>query len=136
MKLKHHGLEIELDDAWWIDAGMEKFEPSSRAYTVDLLKTGKRDVFEVAIVDIREVSRSPGIGVFNDNDEASAQTRVVRLLRGFVSGAAIPPVVVVREPAGSRYSYKLTAGAHRLYCSLAAGFTHVPAVEGFDFNAF
>lgn len=31
--------------------------------------------------------------------------------------------------------YKLTAGTHRLYCSIAAGFSRVPAVEGLDITA-
>jgi hypothetical protein len=48
---------------------------------------------------------------------------------------AIPPIELVGTPAGSLFRYKLTAGTHRLYCSLAAGFTHVPAVEGIDITA-
>jgi hypothetical protein len=83
----------------------------------------------------RPVYRAPGIGIFNDNDEATAMERVVSILRGFRSGAAIPPVEVVRQPTRADFRYKLVAGAHRFYCSLAAGFYHVPALMGFDINA-
>jgi hypothetical protein len=45
-------------------------------------------------------------------------------------GEAIPPVEVVECGPGSLHRFKLTAGTHRLYLSLAAGFSHVPAVKG------
>ncbi len=134
-KVKHHELEIELDGAWWAEAGMEKFAPLTRAYAADSSQTDSRSIFEVPIEDVRAVSRNPGVGIFNDNEKASAHERVVRILRGFVSGERIPPVEVDCEPPGSPYRYKLVHGTHRFYCSLAAGFSHVPAVKGFDINA-
>jgi hypothetical protein len=76
--------------------------------------------------------------VFKDDMEVEHQTareRVLRLLRRFRAGDSIPPVEVVVCPPGYAYPYKLTHGAHRLYCSLAAGFTHIPAVNGFDWSA-
>lgn len=113
----------------------EKFAPLARAYAVDSRAVGDRSIFEVSIEDVREVKRHRGVGVFNDSEEASARERVVSILRGFMAGAKIPPVEVVCEPPGSRYRYKLVNGTHRFYCSLAAGFSHVPAVKGFDINA-
>ena len=130
MRLKHHGLEIELDSAWWAEAGMEDFAPTSRTYSVDSSAAGDHRIFEVSIEDVREVSRTPGVGVFNDNEQMSARERVLQILRGFNTGTKIAPVKVVCEPPGSRYRYKLVNGTHRFYCSLAAGFSHVPAVEG------
>ena len=81
--------------------------------------------------------RAPGIPVFNDSHDTglSAHGRVVSILCGFRDGAEIPPVEVVPAPQGSAHLFKLTHGTHRLYCSLAAGFTHVPAIIGFDINA-
>ena len=79
--------------------------------------------------------RNLSAGVFNDNDVASARERVVSILRGFQSGSAIPPVEIVEAHANYGYRYKLTHGAHRFYCSLAAGYTHVPVVEGFDITS-
>ena len=132
MRLKHHGLEIELDSAWWVEAGMVDFVPTSRAYPVDSSAVGDHRIFEISIEDVHEVSRNPGVGVFNDNEQMSARERVLRILRGFNTGAKIPPVKVVYEPPESPYLYRLVCGAHRFYCSLAAGYPHVAAVEGFD----
>ena len=136
MKLYHHDLKIELDDTWWAEAGMEGFVPLTRAYLVDIKAAKGREPFEIRIDEVKPVRRNPGVGIFNDNDEASARDRVVSILRGFRTGSAIPPVEVVFEPAGSDFLYKLVAGAHRFYCSLAAGFTHVWAVKGFDINTW
>lgn len=131
MIIVHHGLEVVLPDFWWRDAGMENFAPSSPAYCSHLSDTSQQ-VFEICISDIGPVERSPGIGIFNDNHEATARDRVVRILIGFRSGSSIPPVEIVEEPAGSAHRFKLTSGCHRFYCSLAASFTHVPAVRGSD----
>ncbi len=37
--------------------------------------------------------------------------------------------MVVRLPDGSASSHRLYHGAHRFYCSVAAGYSHVPAIE-------
>ena len=128
MKVKHHELEFELDCAWWTEAGMEKFAPLTRAYVAKSSQTDGRSIIEVPIEDVRAVSRKPGIGIFNDNEDSTARERVVRILGGFVSGEKIRPVEVKCEPPESPYRYKLHDGTHRFYCSLAAGFSHVPAV--------
>jgi hypothetical protein len=131
----HHDLNIELDDAWWAEAQMAGFVPLSRAYRVDVAGAKRQRIVEARIDEVGPVRRNPGIGIFNKNDEMTARERVLRILNGFRSNAAIPPIELVDAPAGSPFRYKLTAGTHRLYCSLAAGFTHVPAVEGFDITA-
>ena len=90
-------------------------------------------VFEVAIADVQPLVRQGTHGVFNDNpDTGTAHDRVVRILRGFRDGAAIPPVEVARLPAGPPVKFKLIHGAHRFYCAVAAGFSLVPAVEVHD----
>ena len=135
MKIFHRNLEIELDDEWWTEAGMEGFVPQSKAYRVGLDAARAGAVFQIRADEVRPVKRNPGVGIFNDNEEASAKSRVVSIFRGFVADAAIPPVEVIPESSGSAFNYKLVAGVHRFYCSLAAGFSHVPAVKGFDINA-
>lgn len=135
MKIYHHDLQIEIDDKWLTETGMDDFIPSTRAYLVDIEAAKGRELFEIKIEDVRPVKRSPGVGIFNDNEKASARDRVVSILRGFRAGSAIPPVKVVFEPTGSKFRYKLVAGTHRFYCSLAAGFSHVWAVEWFDITA-
>jgi hypothetical protein len=132
MKLTHHDLEFVLKDEWWAEAGMTGFKAIEPAYRVD------RDAYpnaqEINMADVGPVRRAPGVSIFNDNEETSARERVVSILCGFRSGAAIPPVEVVEPAAGYGYRYKLVAGTHRFYCALAAGFTHVPTVRGFDWE--
>ena len=132
MKFYHHDLEIELDDSWWIEGGMVGFVPLTKAYFVDTDTTKGKELLEIKIDEVRPVRRNPGVGIFNDNEEASARERVVSILRGFRTGSAIPPVEIVFEPPDSEFRYRLVAGAHRFYCSLAAGFSHIPAVEGWE----
>jgi hypothetical protein len=88
----------------------------------------------VRIEDVEPVRRNLSHGVFNDDVERArpARERVSRLLLGFRRGDAIPPVELVKLPRGSTYTYRLFAGAHRFYCAVAAGFTHVPAVVRTD----
>jgi len=131
MKLTYHGLQIEMPDDWWTEAGMRGFVPTFTAYRVN--QRLFRDVREVPIKDVGPVLRDPGVGIFNDSEEeGSARERVVRILRGFRFDDAIPPVEIVQGPAGYPYQHMLVHGAHRFYCSLAAGFKSVPTVKGLN----
>jgi hypothetical protein len=133
MKFTHHGLQIEIPDDWWTEAGMRGFVPTFTAYRVNQMLF--RNAQEIPIQDIGPVSRNPGVGIFNDSKaEGSARDRVVRILRGFRFDDAIPPVEIVEAQPGHPYRYKLIHGAHRFYCSLAAGFKCVPAIDGPDEN--
>lgn len=133
MKIIHHDLEVELNDEWWEAAGMNLFIPKTRAYLTHQVFCENQPLFEVPIEDVGPVRRAPGVGIFNESEEGtSARDRVVSILSGFRSNVPIPPVQIVTRQAGYPYPYKLVAGAHRLYCSLAAGFTYIPAIKGFD----
>lgn len=135
MKLIHHSLEIaELPDEWLDEAGMAGCVMRGTMYPVDTNGCQGEQVFEVRIEDVAPVRRAPGVAIFNNDKETglTARQRVVSIFRGFRSGATLPPVKVVPLPAGDVHKYKLVAGVHRFYCSLAAGFTSVPAVKGFD----
>lgn len=132
MLIRHHELEVPLDPAWWAEAGMAAFVRSRTAYAVDPTAYPDMPVMEIAIDQIASVTRSPGVGIFNDNEEATAQQRVVRLLTAFRTGVLLPPVKVVEQRSGS--PFKLVEGCHRLYCSLAVGFTHIPTVRGFNWD--
>jgi hypothetical protein len=133
MKFTHHGLQIEIPEDWWTEAGMRGFAPTFTAYRVN--QKLFPNVREVPITDVGPVIRSLGVGIFNDSAaEGSAHDRVVRILRGFRFDNAIPPVEIVEGQHGYPYRYKLVHGAHRLYCSLAAGFKCVPTIKGFDKN--
>jgi len=100
MKFTHHGLQVELSDEWWNEAGMRGFVPTFTAYRVN--QKLFQNVREVLIKDVGPVSRNPGVGIFNDCEEegCSARERVVRILRGFRFDNAIPPVEIVEGQAG------------------------------------
>lgn len=133
MHLRHADFEFELNDRWWLEARMTGFVPSTKAYRVDA--HAHLDVFYVNISDVAPVRRQLSHGVFNDDPEKdlSAEDRVLRILGGFRTDSPIPPVQVRRQPKGSVYAYQLWHGAHRFYCSLAAGFSEIPAIEAPDF---
>ena len=136
MILIHHDLQIELLDEWWVAAGMKDFRLSGTAYRVDISANPNQTVYEVRIEDVVPVHRAQGVGIFNNDMETglTAQERTVSILQGFRSNAAFKPVEVKRLPSTETHKYKLLDGTHRFYCSLAAGFTCVPAVVGFDWK--
>lgn len=136
MQLMHHDFVFEINDDWWAEAGMANFVPTSRSYSVDRQAFPGHQPYEVKIRDIEPVRRQLGHGVFNDQVETgeTAKSRFSRILAGFLRNDDIPPVELVLQPQGARHKYKLTHGAHRFYLSIAAGFTHIPAVDGFDPN--
>jgi hypothetical protein len=132
MILTHHHLKIELPDSWWAEAGMAGFVPQARAFRPDRrAKTGV-EVFEVRIEEVAPLERAPGVGIFNDNEEATARERVVRIFRDFRGDAEIWPIHLVKLALGAAFRYRIGHGSHRFYCSLAAGFSHVQAFEGYD----
>lgn len=134
MIITHHDLEIELDGDWLVAAGMSGFVPASKAYRISKLLGENTSIQEIRIEDIGPVHRS--VGIFRDSpDGIPVRERVINILRGFRSGDAIPPVKFVENKPGSAHRYKLTDGTHRLYCSIAVGFTHIPAVKGFDWDS-
>jgi hypothetical protein len=134
MNITHHGLQIELDDAWWDEAGMRGFVPTRRTYRWQQPLNKENPVREVRIENVGPVNRAPGVGVFNDDayEGITAHDRVVKILRGFRSGDVFPPIEIVEAAPGYGHRYRLVHGTHRMYCSLAAGFSHVPVVNGFD----
>lgn len=121
-----------LTDDWWNEANMSAFVRKTRSYKAASSPRGQ-PIFEVAIEDVGPVRRQYLQGC-TETEHKTAKERVLRLLRGFSANDAIPAVEVVEAPSGSGYRYELTHGAHRFYCSLAAGVTHIPAVKGFDWN--
>ena len=135
MIIRHYDLEVALPDSWWIEAEMVGFVPKSRAFRPNLRAAQGLAVFEAKIDAVAPLKRAPGVGVFNDNEEATAKERVVRILRGFREEAELPPIHLVKLGHETKFRYKIGNGSHRFYCSLAVGFTHVPAFEGFDFDA-
>jgi hypothetical protein len=127
MKITHHGIPIDvLRDDWWSEAEMQGFVPKARAYNA---RRSDEQIVEVSIEDVSPLVRTPLFR--NDDDkEVSVDDRVVSILRGFRLGEVFPPVEMTQGNAP--YRYRLVNGAHRFYCSLAVGFTHVPAIIRLD----
>ena len=61
------------------------------------------------------------------NGTAFDRDRLVRILVGFKSDQALPPVLTLKALSDS-YRFHLCNGLHRFLASVAAGFTHIPAV--------
>lgn len=123
----HHGIEVgELPDEWWAEAGMAGFVPRSHAYKVS---NSNGPITEVSIEDVGPLLRKP---LFRDDVENGipAPDRVISILRGLRLGSSFAPVEVTAGDAP--FKYRLVAGAHRFYCSLVVGFTHVPAIVRLD----
>ncbi|HEY3628185.1 MAG TPA: hypothetical protein VGL00_17990, partial [Terracidiphilus sp.] len=51
----------------------------------------------------------------------------------FVANDALPPVELTKQAGPCAFDLK--GGAHRVYCSIAAGFTEIPAVKFIDLEA-
>ena len=134
MRFQHLQYDYDLPDEWWQEAGMQTFVPMHRTYVSSIPSTFDEKLIEVAIENLEPLLRKGSHGVFNDNSEfGTAHDRVLRILRGFIEGAILPPVKVTRLNSSYPLRYRLIDGAHRTYCAIAAGYSHVPAVEVDDF---
>jgi hypothetical protein len=126
---------VELPEEWWLATGMPDFVISATAYRCDQARAGGRRECLIPIADIGPVPRGDGVPVFKDDpcEGIPAKERVERILHAFVANIALPPIELTRQ-AGP-YRFALKAGTHRVYCSIAAGFTHIPAVKFMDLEA-
>ncbi len=115
-------LPIVLDDAWWAKAGMESFQARRRHYN-PLEQDGLR-IVEISRIQPRLRARG-----FNER-------RLMRILKGFKRDDKIPPIHVTQAAEAATgealpdpgYPYRVQDGFHRYFCSLAAGFTHIPVI--------
>ena len=133
MEIRHGHVRQELPDEWWEEAGMVGFVPARAAYRANPAPYPVERVFEVPIDHVEPLERKLSHGIFNDSHLfGTARERVVSLLKGFREDSAIPAVHVVRLGPGGPYRFRLNAGAHRFYCAVAGGFTHVSAIDVTD----
>src|SRR5579871_6209556 len=98
MKFHHNDFEFEVPDRWWFESAMPELRRVDRCYRYDAAPDDPVTI--VAIPDIEPVRRSLSAGVFNDNEEATAERRVKRLLEAFQTNAAIPPVKCIEVKDG------------------------------------
>ena len=133
MRFLHCDIEYEIPDEWLAEAEVESFVTNGRSYRAGPSPYPELSVEEVAVGEVEPLRRKGSHGVFNDNpNDGTAQARVVSILCGFRQDAFIPPIEVARLATGASSKYKLVHGTHRFYCSVAVGFSHVPAVEVTD----
>jgi uncharacterized ParB-like nuclease family protein len=129
MKYKHDNLEFELNDEWIAEARMQAFKPTESSYRADLLKANGQEVLVISIDEIAPLKdRANRKGVFCDNEQDTAKERVVRILEWFREYEVIEPISVAVLNENGQFKYKALTGCHRLYCSIAVGFTRIPAI--------
>jgi len=127
----HTDLVVEIDDGWFEEAGARGFRATTPAYGAlpdpELLEF---PVLAVPLAQIVPPRRDPGYQWFHHD-------RMVRILKGIVSGNTLPTVPVHVPPTASAETpYALRNGLHRYYASRALGFTHLPlsVLPYFDIN--
>lgn len=95
--------------------------------------TSKASGSEIAVAEVEPLLRQLSRGVFNDSPEfGTARERVVSILTAFREDVPLPPIEMVRAEPGSSHRFRLSHGAHRFYCAIAAGFSPVPATDVTD----
>ena len=126
---------FEIDDSWVAEAGFDAEKVDGTHFKADPSRANGKKIFVVDISDINPNIRGEGIPIFNDGEvdgkPRTARERTVSIMKAIMSKSALPPVEVVDSQV-SGYKYKLVHGSHRLHCSIAAGFSKIPAIYGFD----
>ena len=122
--LPHPPLSFEIPDEWWREAAMEGFVAQAECYRVQ--PCAHDDVESPPIREVAPIIRTPETTL---DWRGFRRERMVRILQGFRTDAALPPVDVVRfdAPSIEGYRYRLVDGCHRFYASVAAGFSKIPA---------
>ncbi len=113
---------------------MSNFIRSTLAYSVMLppypndagLPTNPPIASLVAIPKIEPLWRSLPDGIPEARLFATKK-RLADILRGFRTNDQMPPIWISKNRSG-HYSYKIQHGVHRFYASIAAGFSHIPAI--------
>lgn len=138
MLVETDNYKFELDDSWINESVFNSSVISTQHYKADKNKANDKEVLFISISDIYPKIRGNGVPIFNDGEVEgvlkTAKERTVSILKAIMSNSALPPVEVVDLNEGG-YKYKLVHGSHRLHCSIAAGFTQIPAIYGFDINS-
>jgi hypothetical protein len=139
MRVATDNWQFEVDDSWLSEVDFNPEIIAERHYKADPTKSNGKEIFVVNISDINPTIRGDGIPIFNDGEVdgkfLTAKKRTVSILKAIMTKSALPPIEVVDSQV-PKYKYKLVHGSHRLHCSIAAGFTEIPAIYGFDITDF
>jgi hypothetical protein len=114
----------QIPPEWLAEAGWQNFAPSWSSFRCE------EPHILIALADIEKPKRDPGVTLAANGFR---HDRMVRILAGIRKNDALPPLSVEDADPGEKL-YRLRAGFHRYYASIAAGFSHVPAevVERLD----
>ena len=134
MRFKKGEIFFELEDAWIEEAGFIPLALKGKHYK--FIQDPSWKVFLIAIDDVCPPKRAEGVPIFNATEVngkvISARERTVSILRAIAQGTPLPPVKVVDSSSSEKYKFKLVDGVHKFHCSIAAGYSHIPAVYGID----
>jgi hypothetical protein len=112
------GVSFDIPEDWWAFAEMPDFKPASDYYPYHQCED---DVEIILLSDIEPLRRSPGTPLFE-------KCRLVPVLFAFQSRfCALPPIELHPNSQG-QFRYRLHNGCHRYYASIAAGYSHIPAL--------
>lgn len=137
MLVETDNYKFELDQSWVDETGFNPSVIDAKHYSVDSNSANGKEILIINISDIYPKIRGEAVPIFKDGEVddvlKTAKERTESILKAIMSNSKLPPVEIV-DLNKEGYKYKLVHGSHRLHCSIAAGFTQIPAMFGFDIN--
>jgi hypothetical protein len=121
--MPNYPCEFEIPDAWFTEAGMDRFTRTASAY---------RSTVAAVPVLLREIEPPYRTPLTPKDWCGFDHVRLVRVLNWIATGAEIEPVPMLKLPSSdlssrAPYGYRVLDGFHRFYASSAAGFECLPA---------
>lgn len=104
---------------------MNSFRPRSSAYATDHPNTAIVPIHEIAPLDMSARQHL--------DHEGLDRKRMISVLVDIVEYRPMWPIKMMVWPH-KKFKYILADGAHRYFASAAAGFTHIPTIEGWVFE--
>jgi hypothetical protein len=113
---------FSLPTEWWIEAGMDRFDRGEDLSYADKAKLNSM-LCPLATIEPPHMGQRlrRGHGGF-------MKDRMVSVLQDIALRREIWPIEII-EGASGDYRYRLHHGAHRFHASVAAGFSHIPAIK-------
>ncbi len=118
--MPHYPSEFEIPDDWLREAGVIGFTPLTTSY---------HSTAGTTLVPLTAIQPVPRL--VKKDFRGFERNRLIRLLKGFVSGDEIEPVPLSELPllefAPTPYRFRVCNGFHRFYGSIAVGYEYLPA---------
>jgi len=122
-QMPNYPCEFELPNQWVVESGLSTFMPTTSAYN---------STSSAVLTPLNEIEPPIRKREVEKDWRGFGRKRMIRVMSGVVTGAEIEPVPL-REldddgnPAAP-FRYRVRDGFHRFYASVAAGFSHLPAI--------